>query len=295
MDTYQLEAYAKINLTLDVLYKREDGFHEVQMIMQAIDLSDTVRLTCQDASDGIALTADTASDQATDAVPLDSTNLACRAAALLAETCHLGRGVHIHLYKRIPVAAGLAGGSADAAAVLLGLNRLWRLNFSLDRLAELGARLGSDVPFCLYGGTMLATGRGELLQPLPDAPVLHLVLAKLPAAVSTASVYRRYRPDDLLRHPDTTGMLEAIRSSDAAGIARRLGNVLETVTLADHPDIGRLKSAMIRHGAMNSLMSGSGPTVFGVAADQSQAESIAEAIKKEFQAQVLVAKTRAGR
>jgi len=278
-----MQAYAKINLTIDVLRSRNDGFHEVAMIMQTVGLADTVEINPCDA--GISV--------ATDLVGLacDATNLAYRAAALLSARLRVSRGVHIHLKKRIPLAAGLAGGSSDAAAVLRGLNQLWSLGLTMPELEELGAELGSDVPFCLQGGTMLATGRGEKLTRLPDLPPSWLVLVKPRVAVSTAWVYGQYRCQENRRHPDTAGMISCLQHGDRAGIAARLGNVLETVTIPAHPEIGVIKQYLQQQGAMAALMSGSGPTVFGIMADRSQAEQAAAAISKQVVAEIMVTNT----
>lgn len=278
-----LQARAKINLALDVVCKRDDGYHEVAMVMQSIALADKVGLYEQ--AEGISVS--------TNIAGLDSgpTNLAYRAAALIADTCGVRRGIHIALEKHIPLAAGLAGGSTDAAAVLAGLNRLWNLGLSLARLEELAATLGSDVPFCLRGGTMLATGRGEMLTPLPDLPRAWVVLAKLPVEVSTAWVYGNYRPEVITRHPDIKGMITSLRQQDLAGVAEKLGNVLESVTIPSYPKIAKLKEYMLEYGAMASLMSGSGPTVFALVAQRDQAENIAEKLKRHAKAQIIITET----
>lgn len=266
-----IKARAKINLALDVLRRRSDGYHEVAMVMQAIALADLVTLTATPS--GLSVTSDL------DGLEGGPANLAWRAAALLRERCGVDCGADIVLQKRIPLAAGLAGGSADAAAVLRGLSELWRLGLSMPELEALGAELGSDVPFCLRGGTMLATGRGELLAPLPPLPRLWVVLAKPPIAVSTAWVYGNYRPDKVAVHPDIAGMTKCLAVGDSGGVAARLANVLETVTIEAHPVIAGLKAAMMAHGAVASLMSGSGPTVFGLAESRERAEEIAAALQ----------------
>lgn len=280
----KLRGNAKINLTLDVLFKREDGFHQVEMIMQAIELADIVGLEEQ-RNGNISIAANIAR------LPCDHRNLAYRAAVLIKESCQVKSGVHIVLEKNIPVAAGLAGGSADAASVLLGLNHLWKLGLSIEELEILGAKLGSDVPFCLRGGTMLATGRGELLRPLADIKPCFVVLAKPKIGVSTAWVYRQYRGQDVKEHPDTAGVMNSLEHSDLTGVANRLNNVLESVTIPAYPEIKALKECMLQHGAMASLMSGSGPTVFGLVEDQIQAEHIAAKIRSKSTAQVFITKT----
>lgn len=278
-----LYAQAKINLTLDVLGKRSDGYHEVAMVMQSVALAD--RILLREQAGGVSVAASIAD------LPCGRTNLAYRAALLLMETFSVKRGVHIFLEKRIPVAAGLAGGSTDAAAVLQGLNRLWQLGLSLDELCRLGAALGSDVPFCLAGGTALASGRGEIITALPDLPECPVVLAKLPLAVSTASVYRRFCGEAVTRRPDTLGVVDAVRRGDWDTIAGKLANVLESVTIADHPEIQEIKEIMLQAGAISSLMSGSGPTVFGIAQSDVQADYIADKLKSSTRAEVFVTRT----
>lgn len=279
-----IKGNAKINLTLDVLYKREDGFHQVEMIMQSIDLADVLHL--EERQTGNISIATTIAR-----LPCDQRNLAYRAAALLKETYQVKNGVHIFLEKNIPVAAGLAGGSADAASVLIGLNQLWQLGLSTNELEMLGAKLGSDIPFCIKGGTVLATGRGELLQPLAEIKPCYIVLAKPPIGVSTAWVYRQYRGQDVKAHPDTPSVKSSLEKGDLTGVAKGLCNVLESVTIPAHPEIKKLKQSMMQHGAMASLMSGSGPTVFGLVEDQAKAEYIAEKLKSQNAADIFVAKT----
>ncbi|WP_371376339.1 4-(cytidine 5'-diphospho)-2-C-methyl-D-erythritol kinase [Sporomusa aerivorans] len=278
-----LKAYAKINLALDVLYKRSDGFHEVAMVMQAVSLCDTVSLTSYPGE--IILTVSRAD------LPADASNLAYRAAALLKEYTGCRQGACITLDKQIPLAAGLAGGSADAAAVLKGLNILWDLGLSGEELSRLAARLGSDVPFCLCNGTMLATGRGEILSPLPPMPACYVVLAKPPVEVPTAWVYQQFKADRVAVRPDIAGMCKELEQGSLAGVAGKLANVLENVTIPAHPEIARIKECMLEAGAMAALMSGSGPTVFGLAGSQDQAEVIASRLKAEKVPEIFVAET----
>ncbi|MFC7370820.1 4-(cytidine 5'-diphospho)-2-C-methyl-D-erythritol kinase [Fictibacillus iocasae] len=251
-----VKAPAKINLSLDVLSKRADGYHEVEMVMTTVDLADRIELTPLD-EDKITI------ESSGGFVPLDGRNLAYQAALLLKEEFHITEGVHIHISKHIPVAAGLAGGSSDAAAALKGLNEMWELHLSLDELAERGAKIGSDVSFCVYGGTALATGRGEHIRLLNPPPPCWVLLAKPPIGVSTAEVYRNLKLDNL-QHPDTSGMMEAIQEKDFSKVCARLGNVLESVTLDLYPEVRQIKEQMVRLGADGVLMSGSGPTVFGL-------------------------------
>ncbi|MNI55543.1 4-diphosphocytidyl-2-C-methyl-D-erythritol kinase [compost metagenome] len=203
-------------------------------------------------------------------IPLDEKNLAFQAAKLIKERYQVRSGVHIHLDKKIPVAAGLAGGSSDAAATLRGLNRLWGLGIGDEELKELGAELGSDVPFCVTGGTALAVGRGEKLIPLQNLPQCWVVLAKLPINVSTAEVYGKLRSNEIKHHPSATRMQQAIEKGDFSMVCGELGNVLEEVTLQMHPEVAHLKDTMIRLGADGVLMSGSGPTVFGLVSRESK-------------------------
>ncbi|OXM14541.1 4-(cytidine 5'-diphospho)-2-C-methyl-D-erythritol kinase [Paenibacillus herberti] len=257
------KAPAKINLLLDVLRKREDGFHEVEMIMTMVDLSD--RLEMEELQrDAIII-----SSQA-GYIPLDEKNLAFQAARLIKERYDVKKGVYIHLDKKIPVAAGLAGGSSDAAAALRGLNRLWKLGIPEEELCLLGAELGSDVPFCVTGGTALATGRGEKLEPIENPPSCWVVLAKPPINVSTADVYGRFRVDAVKQHPSLDGMMSAIRSGSFNGVCDELGNVLEDVTLQLYPEVSMLKESMLKLGADGVLMSGSGPTVFGLVSKEAK-------------------------
>ncbi|WP_040953032.1 4-(cytidine 5'-diphospho)-2-C-methyl-D-erythritol kinase [Gorillibacterium massiliense] len=261
------KAPAKINLSLDVLYKRPDGYHEVEMVMTMVDLADRLEMH--------ELTRDTIilSSQA-GYIPLDEKNLAFQAAKLIKEHYGVEKGVYIHLDKKIPVAAGLAGGSSDAAATLRGLNRLWKLGASQEELMKLGARLGSDIPFCIAGGTAVARGRGEQLTRISAPPQCWVVLAKPPINVSTSDVYGRLRAAEIPKHPDTDAVLEAIRNGDFQSLCGSLGNVLEDVTLSLYPEVERLKDVMLKLGAEGVLMSGSGPTVFGLVAKQKKAERI---------------------
>ncbi|MFD3261964.1 4-(cytidine 5'-diphospho)-2-C-methyl-D-erythritol kinase [Paenibacillus lentus] len=261
------KAPAKINLMLDVLHKRPDGYHEVEMIMTMVDLADRLEME--------ALSRDTIiiSSQA-GYIPLDEKNLAFQAAKLIKERYNVRSGVYIHLDKNIPVAAGLAGGSSDAAATLRGLNRLWDLQIPMEELKQLGAELGSDVPFCITGGTALATGRGELLTPLPNPPQCWVVLAKLPINVSTAEIYGRFRSDEVMTHPSADRMRQAIERLSFQGVCEELGNVLEEVTLKLYPEVAHLKESMLKLGADGVLMSGSGPTVFGLVSKESKVSRI---------------------
>lgn len=264
-----LRASAKVNLALEVLGRRPDGYHEIATVLQAIDLSD--RLVLEDADGGIELRCDT------QAIPTDRQNLAWRAADLLRRAAGVARGVRIRLWKRIPVAAGLGGGSSDGAAVLYGCNRLWRLGWDTARLATLATELGMDVPFFLRGGRALATGRGEILRPLPPAPGLTLVIVNPGVPLSTREVYARV-PGDL--RGDGTRVAALVRALDRGprAVAAALHNALEGVVERRCPVLGELKAALAKAGALGCVMSGSGPTVVGVAASARHARAIREAL-----------------
>ncbi len=265
MEKLTLECRAKINLAIDVLRKREDGYHDVEMILKEIALSDRMTLTLR--TDGkIMISSDSA------ALPLGEGNLAYRAARLFFE--HLGRteGVEIHIEKRIPMGAGLGGGSADAAGVLKGLNAIFGNPFDVDALLRLGARLGSDVPFCVLGGCAKATGIGDILTPLPMPPALHCVIAKPEPFVSTKWVYENL---DLSKRPDglnVSEVAEGIRRGDLSAICQNAANILETVTIPAYPIVGWIKEAFLESGAVLSLMSGSGSAVFGLFTTQQKAK-----------------------
>lgn len=257
------KAPAKINLLLDVLRKRDDGFHEVEMIMTMVDLADRLEME-ELPRDQIVLTSQVGF------IPLDEKNLAFQAAKLLKERYDVRRGVYIHLDKRIPVAAGLAGGSSDAAATLKGLNKLWGLGLSVAELELLGAELGSDVPFCVRGGTAIARGRGEKLESISPPPQCWVILAKPPINVSTADVYGKLRASQIAKHPSVPRMLDAIARQSFPDMCEELGNVLEDVTLDRYPEVRQIKDCMIKLGADGVLMSGSGPTVFGLVSKEAK-------------------------
>lgn len=266
-----VKAPAKINLTLDVLHKRPDGYHEVEMIMTTVDLADRVGLELR--RDGEIFV-----HSSNNFVPDDQRNLAYQAAKLLKDRFNVTSGVSITIDKQIPVAAGLAGGSSDAAATLKGLNELWSLGLSLDDLAELGAEIGSDVSFCVYGGTAIARGRGEKIEHISAPPSSWVILAKPTIGVSTAAVYGGLKLDGI-EHPDTAGMLTAIKTNDYAKMCGTLGNVLESVTLDMHPEVASIKEQMKRFGADGVLMSGSGPTVFAFVQTEARTTRIVNGLK----------------
>ena len=255
----KLKAHGKINLGLDVLRRREDGYHEVKMIMQTVGLYDSIDLKLLDQP-GIRVETNLCY------LPNNENNLVWKAADLLMREFSLPGGISIRLKKMIPVAAGMAGGSSDAAAVLFGVNRMFGLGLSMEELKKRGVTIGADVPYCLMRGTALSAGIGEILTPLPPAPQCAVLLAKPRVSVSTKWVYTNLnanglRPED---HPDIDGIAEAIRRGDLREMAGRMGNVLELVTEKRYPVIGDIKAVMKKYGALNAMMSGSGPTVFGL-------------------------------
>lgn len=259
-----LKAHAKINLGLDVLRRREDGYHDLRMIMQSIGLYDQLSMKKMN-KDEIILTSNVGF------LPNNDSNLVYKAIRLMKTEFNITTGVKAELEKQIPIAAGMAGGSTDAAAALIGMNRLFDLKLSQEQLMELGVKLGADVPYCIMGGTALSEGIGEVLTPLKPMPDCYILIAKPAISVSTRFVYENLQVDKLEYHPDIDGMMEAIEAGDLKGITDRLSNVLETVTEKKYPIITKIKNAMLEAGAMNSLMSGSGPTVFGIFADKKTA------------------------
>lgn len=268
------KAYAKVNIGLDVLRRRPDGYHELKMIMQTVDIFDDLTFE-REREPGIRLRIEGAD------LPADENNLVYKAAALMMEERQIKEGVAITVTKRIPIAAGMAGGSADAAAAMRGLNALFEMGYATEALRELGVRLGADIPYCITGGTMLSEGIGEVLTPLPAPPECYLVVAKPDMDVSTAFVYQNLRADSLPFHPDIDGMVKALAAGDLGGITDRMGNVLETVTVPAYPVIDRIKTRMRELGAGNALMSGSGPTVFGIYKEQETAKKAAAIIREE--------------
>ena len=272
METLKLNAYAKINLGLDVIGRLPNGYHEVKMIMQSVGICDELAFEKQPS--GITVTTDSGD------LPTDENNLIYRAAKLLLDTCAVKEGVRIHLTKRIPIAAGMAGGSTDAAATLKAVNQLFRFGKTKEELMELGVKIGADVPYCILGGTALAEGIGERLTPLPPMPNCHLLVAKPDINVSTKYVYTTLDAAPILFHPDIDGMTAAIFAGDLTGITAKLGNVLETVTVPAHPIISKIKEKFLELGSDGVLMSGSGPTVFGIFSDKTAAEKAYASMKQ---------------
>lgn len=274
MQFVELKALAKINLGLDVLGKRENGYHDVRMIMQTIYLYDDVKLECN-KSGKVTIESNLFY------LPADGSNIAYKAAQMLREEFNIKDGVHITLKKRIPVAAGLAGGSSNAAAVLFGMNRLFNLRLSREELMERGVKLGADVPYCIMRGTVLAEGIGEELTPLNPMPKCFVLIAKPSISVSTKVVYEKLDSTAIVNHPDIDGIIEGLDEKDLGKVTQRMGNVLEQVTIADYPVIEQIKDAMKSCGAMNAMMSGSGPTVFGIFKTKKEAQDAISVIKKK--------------
>lgn len=274
MDKIKLKALGKINLGLDVLGRRPNGYHDVRMVMQTVYLYDQILLEKTD-KEGISLKTNLFY------LPVNENNLAYRAAKMLIDEFTIKEGVHISLEKHIPVAAGMAGGSSNAAAVLYGMNRLFQLGLTDQELMERGVKLGADVPYCIMRGTVLAEGIGEELTPLPAMPKCHVLLAKPPISVSTQKVYEKLDAQEVTKHPDIDGILLGLQTGDLKKITSSMGNVLENVTITEYPQIERIKDVMKEEGALNAMMSGSGPTVFGIYDDKILARRAAARIREE--------------
>lgn len=272
MESLQIRAYAKINLALDVIRRREDGYHEVDMVMQQIDIYDNITLSQND--DGVIITCNNPK------IPTDSSNLVYKAWKVISDFCNIKRGIHINIEKNIPSAAGLAGGSSDAAAVLKGLNKLWNLNLDMDQLMMLGTKIGADVPYCILGGTARARGIGEKLTKLKSCKDKLVLIAKPDIDVSTAYVYNNLKLSDIsIKHPDIELIEKCIQLDDLKTLSEKMGNVLESVTANKYDIIQTIKQVMMNNGAIGSLMSGSGPTVFGVYENQEDLKKSYENLK----------------
>ena len=272
--TIREKAYAKVNLGLDVLRRREDGYHEVKMIMQTIGICDELIISTSADTVGVNLIADV------DTLPLDGSNLIVKAANLMMEKYNIKQGIDVKLIKNIPVAAGLAGGSSDAAATLRGMNRLFGLGLTEEELCRLALKIGADVPFCVHGGTYLSEGIGEKLTKLTDVPQCTVLVAKPNFGVSTGYVYSNLHVDKIKKHPDMDKVIECVNNKDLKGIASNMENILENVTVNDYPFIQVIKDIMLEFGALNSIMSGSGPTVFGLFDNKANAERAAVALRE---------------
>lgn len=265
------KAPAKINLGLDVLYKREDGYHELEMVMSSVDLAD--RLTFETLpEDKIIVETNKAF------LPIDKRNNVYQAAAILKERCGIKEGIKISITKNIPVAAGLGGGSTDCAAALRGMNRLWDLNLSLEELVAMGIKVGTDVPYCLYGTTSFISGKGEIVQSLIPMPQCWVVLVKPQISVSTRKIFQQLKAEEL-PHPDMRKLSKAILNQDYASMIQYMGNNMEDVTIPKHPVVQQIKDRMLKYGADVALMSGSGPTVFALCRKHSRAQRIVNGLK----------------
>ena len=268
----RLRALAKINLGLDVLRRREDGYHELRMIMQTINMYDQLDMEISEEK-GIHITSNLPF------IPTNENNLVYKAAKLLMDEFQVEQGLKVDLQKFIPVAAGMAGGSSDAAAAMIGANRLFGLGLSVKELMKRGVKVGADVPYCLLRGTALAEGIGEKLRPLPACPDCYVLIGKPGISVSTKFVYENLQANELKEHPPIDRMLEALQWHNLYKIADYMGNVLETVTIPKYPVIEEIKNHMKEHGALNAMMSGSGPTGLGVYFDKETAERACEELR----------------
>lgn len=273
MDNISLKALAKINLGLDVVRRRDDGYHEVRMIMQTINLFDRLEIIKIKES-AIKIHTNLFF------LPVNENNLVYKAAKLLIDEFGIQEGVSVGLTKKIPVAAGMAGGSTDAAAMLFGMNRLFGLGLSKKQLMERGVKIGADVPYCIMRGTALAEGIGDKLSPLPAMVKCPVLIAKPQISVSTKFVYQNLKLDDKTVHPDIDRLIEDIRNKDLKAVSDHMGNVLESVTIPNYPVISQIKEQMMDSGAVGSMMSGSGPTVFGLFDDSRTAQLAFGKIKR---------------
>lgn len=276
MQQITIPTYAKINLSLDVVGKRENGYHDLKMVMQSVSLHDDVTVERTDGTE-ISLTCNVPH------VPCNESNIAAKAALRFFEALGKREGLRIHLEKRIPMAAGLAGGSGNGAGVLLALNEMYDHPFSSKRLREIGLAVGADVPFCLLGGTALAEGLGEVLTPLPPLPDCAILLVKPRFNISTVRVFTQLNWRAVRYHPDTAGLIRQLKAGAVGSTARHMYNVLETVTAAEHPEICAIKSQMIDLGAEGSIMSGSGPTVFGIFTDEQKAQAALSRFSQQYE------------
>lgn len=272
MDKLERKAYGKINLGLDVIRKRPDGYHDLDMIMQMVDVYDDIILMKRDDNEIIVKTDTTVLSNGKD-------NLAYMAAKTLLDEFGIKQGIEIKINKRIPIAGGMAGGSSDCATTLIGVNQMFDLRLSKEELMARGVRLGADVPYCILGGTAIARGIGEILTPLPTPPKCHVIIAKPPVSVSTAFVYGHIRPDEITKRPNIEEMASAIKEQNLYKLSELLYNVMEDVTVPQYPIIQEIKDVMLDNGALNSIMSGSGPTVFGLYDDKGKAEKTVKELK----------------
>ena len=273
MEELNIKSEAKINLSLDILGKLENGYHEISTIMHTVELSDNIFIKKVYKKDYLKLITNIGW------LPVDEKNLIFKAAKYVKEKFAIEEGIFLNLTKVIPVSAGLGGGSANCAATLKGIKKLFDLPLSLDELADLGAKFGADVPFCVHTGAALATGVGEIIKPLPKMPTSHIVIVKPPVIVSTEDIFGAYNDDKVKHRPDTEKLIYSLEKGDLIGICDSMENVLETVTAKKHPVINKLKTCLKEQGALGAMMSGSGPSVFGIFEDYKTAESALNAIK----------------
>lgn len=274
MCKFECKAYAKINITLDILGKRNDGYHELEMIMQNVSLHDNITA---EKTDGEILVSSNSG-----IIPKGEKNIAYKAAEYMIKKYGIKGGVKIYIEKNIPVGAGLAGGSTDAAAAIKAVKSLYNLKLTEEEMEECASQIGSDVPFCINGKTSLATGRGTELKAISPMPKMYIVLAKPSFGVSTAFVYKNYKAENVEKRPNTKAVIEAIEKGDTKEIAKGLCNVLESVTAKKYDDIEKIKESLKAFGAENAIMSGSGPTVFGIFEDKNTADKAAEKIIEKF-------------
>lgn len=283
MNSITLKSRAKINLSIDVLGKRQDGYHLVEMIMQTIDLYDLIEINEKD-NDQITI------KSTSDEIPLDCNNLVYKAANLIKKTFNINKGVEIHIKKNIPVAAGMAGGSSNAAAVLVGLNKLWNLNLSNQQLEKIGLKLGADVPFCINGGAVLASGIGEELTPIKGLTKdVCILVCKPDLFVSTKEVYECIDSKDIDKRPNNKFLIECLKNEDTRQLAENMFNVLEGVTMDKHPVIQQIKDIMTNNRALGAMMSGSGPTVFGLYENREDVVKCKAILEKQFKQTFVVA------
>lgn len=275
MKSLQMKAYAKVNLALDVLRRRPDGYHDVKMIMQNLNIYDELIFTVDESTKErkISIAANRPD------IPTDERNLIYKAIVLMFDEYDIDAGINVRLVKNIPVEAGMAGGSTDCAAALKAVNILFDLGADEKRLMELGVRLGADVPYCVMARTALSEGIGEILTPVSSLPDCHVLVVKPPVNVSTGMVYTNLKVNELERHPNISGMIDGLNTGNLNLVAEFMENVLETVTVNLYPEIEKIKSIMKEQGALNAIMSGSGPTVFGIYTDEAQAIEAAEYIR----------------
>ncbi len=281
MEEIQLKAYGKINLGLDVIRKRPDGYHDLDMIMQTVGIYDDIIIKKTHTFGEIKVETDT------EVLSNGKDNLAYMAVKTLFDEFDIHQGVKIHINKRIPIAGGMAGGSADCAATLIGINQMFELGLDTEALMKHGVKLGADVPYCVMGGTAIARGIGDVLTPLPAPPQCHVVIAKPPISVSTAYVYGRIRLEQIEKRPDIEGIAQSIRDGALKKMASLLYNVMEEVTVSEYPVIQKIEKILLEEGALNAIMSGSGPTVFGLFDDKEKAEKAVRTLEDKGLSQQL--------